>query len=457
MTSADILGIEIGRRVARGVRLDRERGVVMAATEVPLGDLGLDRDGIIDPPIVCGAIEQILVELGIGDRSQIKAGVTVGPRNSGVGSGATMTSWLEAQAAHLHEALTCSGTLGVAFVPSRAVDAAVKVASGMGLDLTRVDLAPVAAARAIGDQVEDLICLGSGRGWQARMRDFEVLEAMESPEVGVEQPLTIVAPDGNTRFISGFGWVDLSDELKRSARYELGNLAPAVGVAIGVAYESPANLLEGKVVGCDRHRPKPAGPGDLARTTGPVGPGAQARSTGPVGPRDLARTTGPVAPGLRARTTGPIDPAARARSTGPVGPRDLARTTGPVGDLARRDRVDSAPTLRLAVTRPPEHRTQPVPAPQRPAASGPEPGRFFDPQGQPANPMLPPRPIASTERPLSEWDDDRVDASDPITMFSPENEPAHIMGKRNTRFGLPHLLVVLVLLAIALAIAYFVQ
>ena len=135
-------------------------------------------DGVIDPSTFGPLLDDLLMKLGVEDRSAVRVGFTIGPRNSGVGSGPAMASWLEAQAVNLGEPMMCSGGLGIAFLPSRAIDAAVKLASGAGVELARIDFAPVATARAIGDQVEDLICIGSGQGWQARMRDFEVLEAM---------------------------------------------------------------------------------------------------------------------------------------------------------------------------------------------------------------------------------------------------------------------------------------
>ncbi|MGI9616717.1 MAG: hypothetical protein ACR2QO_27625, partial [Acidimicrobiales bacterium] len=234
----------------RGVRLNQDSAELTAAAEYKFGTDAVSQDGIIDPTALGPRLEDLLAKLGVRDRSQLRVGFTIGPRNSGVGSGPSMSGWLEAQANNLREPMLCSGGLGIAFAPSRAVDAALKLASGAGIDLVRVDLAPVAAARAIGDQVEDLICIGSGQGWQARMRDFEVLEAMENGDVGPDDPLAIFAGNGSSRSIARYGWVEIAPELDQSRRLDIGQLATAVGVAIGIAYESPANLLTGKAVRC---------------------------------------------------------------------------------------------------------------------------------------------------------------------------------------------------------------
>lgn len=247
-TSSDILGIEVGRCTVRGVRLNQESAQLTAAAESTFGGDVVAPDGVIDPAVFGPMVDDLLMKLRVRDRSAVRVGVTVGPRNSGVGSGPTMASWLEAQAVNLGESMMCSGGLGIAFVPTRAVDAVVKLASGAGVELVRVDFAPVAAARAIGDQVEDLICIGSGQGWQARMRDFEVLEAMENSDIGIDDPLALLGPNGPPRSIERFGWVEISPQLERSQRLDIGQLAPAVGVAIGVAFESPANLLAGKTI-----------------------------------------------------------------------------------------------------------------------------------------------------------------------------------------------------------------
>ncbi len=391
-TSSDILGIEVGHRLLRGVRLDQDTTELTTAAETALGVGALSADGIIDPVVVGPALDELLDRLGVGDRSQVRVGLTIGPRNAGVGSGPAMDGWLEAQAANLRETMVCSGGLGIAFLPSRAVDAAMKLAGGIGIDVVRVDLAPVAAARAIGDQVDDLICIGSGRGWQARMREFEVLEAMENPEVDRDAPLTIVAADGRSRSISRYGWVEIAAELDRSRRLDIGQLAPAVGAAIGVAYESPANLLAGKSV---EYRPA-IGERNLGvdHVHGHDRAGAAEVDLGEA----TVQLTHSGSP-----TSGPAQAPRSAREPRTTALSPLAKTARTAG-------------------------TDPV-------------------QGG--------RPAGTTRADADAWGDD-YDASDPITMFSPDTDVDHIMGKRDSRFGLDHLFGLLLVLAVVLLVAYLV-
>lgn len=248
MTRPEIIGVDVGHVACRGVRIDPGSSEIVAVGEVPFGPHGMDRDGVIEPSVVAMALDALLVRLGVGDRSQVQVGLSIGPRNAGVGSGAAMGGWLQSQATTLGQPLVCSGGLGLAFVPIRSVDQAVKTAFDIGVELSRVDLAPVAAVRAVGDQVDDLICVGSGRGWQARMRDFEVLEAMENPQIGPEEPISFHAADGATYTLARYGWIDLSVDLLRCQQVDVPRFATAAGVAVGILYNSPANLLDGKVI-----------------------------------------------------------------------------------------------------------------------------------------------------------------------------------------------------------------
>lgn len=246
--SSDILGIELGRRVIRGVRLDHYRAELTAVAECELLREGLSPEGIIDVAVFAPVLEDLLARLKVTDRSRVRIGLSVGPRNSGVGSGPAVEGWLLQQAKNLKENLQRSGGLGVAFVPSRAVDAAIKLSRDAGIDLARLDLAPVAAARAIGVQVDDRICLGSGHGWQARMRDLEVLEAKENLLVGFDDPMTLVDRNGEPRAIESYGWVQMSPGLEQAGGMNMSQMAVAVGVAIGIAYGSPADLLQSTLV-----------------------------------------------------------------------------------------------------------------------------------------------------------------------------------------------------------------
>ncbi len=415
-TSLDILGIEVGRCAVRGVRLNQESAELVAAAECMFDAEAVSHDGVIDPSMYGPQLEDLLAKLGVRDRSQVRVGFTIGPRNSGVGSGPTMSTWLEAQAVNLREPMLCSGGLGIAFVPSRAVDAVLKLASGAGIDLVRVDLAPVAAARAIGDQVEDLICIGSGQGWQARMRDFEVLEAMENAEIGVDDGLAIFSADGSARTIPRYGWVEISAELDQAQRLDIGQLAPAVGAAIGVAYESPANLLTGKAVNCGSGQD----PDPRLGTPGVV----EAARAQP------ARRELPVRQSPEPSRSAPDDSAPSGPE--PVGLEHLA------GYELSGDGAEA--TLQLHNRANTERRADP-PAARR------------TPRSAPTTALSPLRGTTRPESTEPDWGDS-VDESDPITMFSPDTEVEQMMGKRDRRLSIDIFIGLLVVSAILLVLAY---
>lgn len=397
-SSPSIVGIELARAVARGVRVLPDHNEIVAVAEVPLGYEAIDRDGVIEPAVVGLTLDTLLVHLGIRDRSQCRVGMTIGPRNAGVGSGPAMVEWLEDQAGQLRQPLVCSGGLGVAFAPIRSVDQAVKTSFDVGVELVRIDLAPVAAVRAVGEQIDDLICVGSGRGWQARMRDFEVLEAMENIQIGADEPVTVVGRDGTAHPISRYGWIDLSLDLIGSGRVDTGRFATAVGAALGVLYESPANLLEGRVIGA---RSAPARP---HRSDG--GFAHQPRSIRPEQTLQLAAV--------------PLDVEA---------PMPSPAVTGEL--VMPPDRSGGRVVAR--------HRGRGVEAPGRSASAT----------------AVQTRPgTAAGHGAESGWDDDYIAADDPINLFSPDTDVAHILGKRRFRFGFGQMLVFLAVLAAGLAAAF---
>lgn len=472
-TSSDILGIEVGRRTVRGVRLDQETTELTAAAECAFDPVAIGVDGIIDPSVVGSALDVLIHRLGVQDRSAVRVGMTIGPRNAGVGSGPAMAGWLEAQAANLQEPMTCSGGLGIAFVPSRSIDAAVKLAHGCGLDLVRIDLAPVAGARAIGDQVEDVICMGSGRGWQARMRDFEVLEAMENVEIDLDAPLAIVGSDNASRSIARYGWVEIGAELDQAQRLEIGQLAPAVGAAIGVAYESPANLLLGREVVCASVRPPPA----LAVVRDPVPEPKAATGQSAVGAVLAGAVGGPTAadedvdlnPDLS------MDHLANYELVGNGAEATLQLTKIEVDDGQRAmrpqhqakvdpnrkppvERAKRATPPQVDRVAPPQAEQALPPQVERAAATaGVAPGRGAPPAHAGVRVPAPEKrsaPGAATRSAQGDLWGDSVDESDPITMFSPDTEVRHMMGKRESRVGPDVLFVVLLISAIALLLAY---
>lgn len=402
----EIIGIEVGRVACRGVRVDARTNEVVAVGEVPFGPHGIDRDGVIEPSVVAVALDTLVVRLGIDDRSSAKVGLSIGPRNAGVGSGAEMNAWLQAQATRLGQPLVCSGGLGLAFVPIRSVDQAVKTAFDIGLDLFRVDLAPVAAVRAVGDQVDDLVCVGSGRGWQARMRDFEVLEAMENHQVGPEEPISFHAADGSTSTLARYGWVDLSADLVRSQQVDVGRLATAAGVAIGVLYNSPANLLDGKVINGGR----PAAPTRAAPERAPL----RAEHTIQLGVIEIPATAAPATARPAVPDTTPAPSPAPVPSPAPAG-------------------SSSVSTLLTE------------PAPQRVA-----PGVDASSGVSSTSASV----VAGEQVERSGWGEDRVAVDDPINLFSPETDADNMLGRRRFPLGFVLALALLVVLAVGLGLAY---
>ncbi len=394
--SQDILGIEIGRTVVRGVLLDEETAEISGAAECAvIGVVDDDGSEIMEPATVAPSVDDLLYQLGIEDRVGLRVGLSIGPKNAGVGSGSSLQAWLEHQSQALRQPLIAAGDLGVAFAPEKAVDAAVAAASEAGLSLSRVDLAPVAAARVLGDEVEDAISIGSGRGWRARLRDFEVLEAMECGEIADDDPLRVIRRDGLAGPISRYSWVEIAPELRRRLHLDLGQLAPSVGAAIGVAYGSPANLLTGRAV---------AGMG----SNGGVNGGHNARAG--------TRT-------VHGQGSGSVEARAdRSKRTTPAG-----RLSNPeyFGSGLRRNEPES--TIKLA-----RIRSESFEGGNRNGHDG--EARSESDAGQ--------RQRAGA----------RTSGSDPIDMFSPDTDLSHELDRPDGRLDL--LLGFLVVLAVALLIVY---
>lgn len=390
-TSSDILGIELGQRIIRGVRLDQHRAELTAVAECGLLQNGLSADGIVDVSVVGPSLEDLLARLKVTDRSQVRIGFSIGPRNAGVGSGPAMAGWLEQQAKNLRENMNSSGGLGVAFVPSRAVDAVIKLSRDGGIDLARLDLAPVAAARSIGIQTDDRICLGSGHGWQARMRDLEVLEAKENLSVGPDDPMTLVDAKGTPRSIERYGWVEMSAGLIESGGINIAQMAVAVGVAIGIAYDSPADLLRGKLV--------PGEPDESA-----------------------------VDPALAYLAGYDVSPDSAAESTLRLQPM---RPRSPSEPKVKREPVESPESSAAAIRR--------VPASALPTAEAVDDERHAD---------VVEADIDADEK---SGGSERLNS---IDMFSPDTDVDDMMGKRNRHIAVDVLLVLLVLAVVAAVVYY---
>ncbi len=204
--------------------------------------------GGLDSRALGPAVDDVLYKLGVDDRSQLVAAVSIGPEYSGVGSGPALPAWLDHQARQLGENLVCAGDLGVAFCPQRPIDTVIAICEQADITVARIDLAPVAAARLLAPGSADTITMGSGRGWRARLRDDEVLEALQNPEIDPDQPMAIIAPDGLQISVEQYHDVSVAFALAETYDLNLGQLAPAVGAAIGYVDSSPSNLLDGETI-----------------------------------------------------------------------------------------------------------------------------------------------------------------------------------------------------------------
>jgi hypothetical protein len=320
----EILGLEVGRGVLRGVRLDSAAAAVVSFAELPIDDpWAFGPDGSVDPDRIGVPLEDLLDALGALRQPPAAVGISIGPRYSGVGSGPSLRNWLRDQAQRLGQDLVFAGDTGVAFAPCDAVGSVVEAVNYVGLEAARVDLAPVAGSRLL-DRPHDTIVVGSGLGWRARLRDLEVVEALEKEGVGADAPFQMLEADGAVRQLTGYRQVAVSPGL-RAAGFSPGQMAVSVGVALGIVQRSPANLLDGTVVS---HRPEPA-------------PASDPFGNGPVGGNTAAASgewaDGPGAPGEGPRPqrgAGPAPAANRPASSGR--PRPGPARFEPAGTSQRR-------------------------------------------------------------------------------------------------------------------------
>ncbi|MDH3294590.1 MAG: hypothetical protein OER95_09765 [Acidimicrobiia bacterium] len=243
--SADILGIEVTPTVVRAIRLNRDDRKVIRGAECPVLTIG---DPVaLDPSAIGPALDEVMYQLDVDDRAEHLAAVAIGPRRAGVGSGPALTAWLDHRARQLGENMVCAGKLGISFCPQRALDTAIMICEQANITVSRIDFAPVAAARMLRSGTE-IITLGSGRGWRARLRDDEVLEAVDASDVSFDDPLMVVTDDEVADPIDVLNGVSLASEAKSSVGARPGRFAVAVGAAIGVIDGSSGNLLDGDIV-----------------------------------------------------------------------------------------------------------------------------------------------------------------------------------------------------------------
>jgi hypothetical protein len=450
-----VLGIEISNGVARGARLDLDRHEIVALGTVRLGSGCCDASGSLDPSVAGICLDPLLEQLQVVDRSNVEVGIAIGPRHAGVGSGPAMQSWLEAQALRLGESITVAGDLGVSFAPSRTVDAAAKSIRELGLEPARVDVAPVAAARAYGQQVDGIIRVGSGRGWQARMRNFEVLEAMESADVACDEAMSIECLDGSITRIANFGYTEIDRRVWASVTDNLGSMAVAVGSAIGVAFESSGNLLDGAIVGePNRVAPRPERPqrreGELDESTLTL----RGRQHNPPQPMHRQQTLNLNRVEIRNEAVSvetPSDEVVLDLNASPAQVRVEPRVPAPTPSHRRVEVSEPEPADDQTMSLSMPART---PEPVAPAVAPPARG-LRRPRGA-KSAAADFRPTTDVQMAaMADWQDEALDQTDPINLFSPQTQEDHLRGESRHGFGILHFLLLVIVLGVAAAGAFF--
>ncbi len=245
--SLSILGVEVGARLVRGIVLTADHRVLVGAAEAYFPS---ETEPDFDPSATSEALRQVLYELGHLVPRSLSASISIGPVNSGVGSGPSLPTWLEGRARFLGEDLICSGEVGLAFTPVGPLRQVVDCCAEHDVKLERVDLAPLAAQRILPKGVGNTFTVGSGIGWQAGVRSNVVLAATQSDAVAHDARL--LASSGNDPALvpPPLHRFPMSARLKENSEIDLGFFAPAVGTAIGLVGGAPANLLNGfKVAG----------------------------------------------------------------------------------------------------------------------------------------------------------------------------------------------------------------
>ncbi|MGI9594926.1 MAG: hypothetical protein ACR2QK_02125, partial [Acidimicrobiales bacterium] len=221
-----------------------------------------------------------------------------------------------------------------------------------------------------------------------------------------------------------YGWVEIAPELDQSHRLDIGQLATAVGVAIGIAYESPANLLTGQAVRC--------APRQSAAATSPTDSagGRLVGNRSQAGDRALDHLANYELIGEGAEATLRLHPKVDGPSTGRQPTAQRTTRTAPTTALS--------PLRGSSRSEPPDRSKRPEPSPgsEPTAPAARPPGRR-----QPARASEP------------DWGNS-VDESDPIAMFSPDTAVEQMMGKRDRRLSIDIFIGLLIVSAILLLLAY---
>lgn len=255
MTSRDLsnssesalLGVEIGRNKIRLALLDGDGKRLIDVVERPIAKAGGPRDPIEQELSTRAALEAALDRLGFVDGVHVLAGATIGFANCGVGSGPALQGWLETLSDEIEEPIVLAGDDGISYSPSRCVEFVQRVFEQAGLQLDRVELAPVAATRVLRPLRSGALTLGSGVAWSARVLNDQVLEAFEATDGPFDDVLHVVA-GGVAEPLMDLDGVEVDEELCRNRGVPVAALAPAAGVAVSLLGSERTNLLDGETV-----------------------------------------------------------------------------------------------------------------------------------------------------------------------------------------------------------------
>ena len=241
----DLLGIEIGRTKVRIVVLDWRANKVRDAIERPIEKAGGPRDPIEQEFSTRSAIEAGLDRLDVIDVRSMAAGATIGFPNCGVGSGPALHAWLESLSEDLEEPVLYTGNGGVSYAPASCVEFVRRVFEPTDIDLGRVELAPVAAARVLQSVRSGAISLGSGVAWSARLLNNQVLEAFETVDGGFDDELHVMINSIGQPITSLDGY-EVDPSFGPNRGLTAAALAPSIGVAVALLDPEGPNLLEAR-------------------------------------------------------------------------------------------------------------------------------------------------------------------------------------------------------------------
>jgi hypothetical protein len=142
----------------------------------------------------------------------------------------------------LDEPVYYTGSNGISYAPASCVDFVQRVFEPTGLNLSRVELAPVAASRVLRSVRSGAISVGSGVAWSARLLNNQVLEAFETVDGGFDDELQVLI-NGIGQPINSLDGFEIDPSFGPNRGLSAAALAPSVGVAVGLLDPEEPNLL----------------------------------------------------------------------------------------------------------------------------------------------------------------------------------------------------------------------